>query len=50
MTLKPLNEQERKSLEEIVNLLTKQTSGPDRNAPDKVQQKNRQLKNATRSI
>lgn len=50
MTLKPLNEQERKSLEEIINLLTKQNSGPDRNAQDKARQKNRQLKNATRSI
>lgn len=50
MTLKPLNEKERESLEQIISLLTRKKQGQAANASDKACQANHQLKNATRSI
>jgi len=50
MTLKPLNDKERESLEQIIHLLTRQNKNQSAGAQDKAAQANRQLKNATRSI
>lgn len=50
MTLKPLNDKERESLEQIISLLTRQGKSQTMGGQDKAGQANRQLKNATRSI
>jgi hypothetical protein len=50
MTLKPLNDKERESLEQIISLLTRKGQNPTAGMQDKAGQPNRQLKNATRSI
>lgn len=50
MTLKPLNEKERESLEQIISLLTRQGRNQAAGIQDKACPANRQLKNATRSI
>jgi hypothetical protein len=50
MTLKPLNDKERESLEQIISLLTRKKHSQAASASDKACSANRQLKNATRSI
>ncbi|MEW5773595.1 MAG: hypothetical protein AB1916_08740 [Thermodesulfobacteriota bacterium] len=50
MTLKPLNDKERESLEQIISLLTRKGQNQAAGSQDKAGQANRQLKNATRSI
>jgi hypothetical protein len=51
MTLQPLNDEARKSLQALIELMSRQgREDGDRSGQEAAGKKNRQLKNATRSI